>query len=68
MRGTGSRACGLSGCNTEAYLLRDTWDLPGPGIEPVSPALAGGFLTAEPLESPSQSLLKLGLSIHSATP
>ena len=20
-----------------------TWDLPGPGIEPVSPALAGGF-------------------------
>ena len=21
------------------------WDLPGPGIEPVSPALAGGFLT-----------------------
>ena len=24
------------------------WDLPGPGIEPVSPALAGGFLTPEP--------------------
>ena len=21
------------------------WDLPGPGLEPVSPALAGGFLT-----------------------
>ena len=21
------------------------WDLPGPGIEPVSPALAGGFFT-----------------------
>ena len=21
------------------------WDLPGPGIEPVSPALAGGFST-----------------------
>ena len=24
------------------------WDLPGPGMEPVSPALAGGFLTAGP--------------------
>ena len=24
------------------------WDLPGPGIEPVSPALAGGFFTIEP--------------------
>ena len=24
------------------------WDLPGPGIEPMSPALAGGFLTTEP--------------------
>ena len=26
------------------------WDLLGPGIEPLSPALAGGFLTAEPPE------------------
>ena len=26
-----------------AKLLHDLWDLPGPGIEPVSPALAGGF-------------------------
>ena len=24
------------------------WHLPGPGIEPVSPALAGGFLTMAP--------------------
>ena len=24
------------------------WDLPGPGLEPVSPALAGGFLPAAP--------------------
>ena len=23
------------------------WDLPGPGIEPVSPALADGFFTTE---------------------
>ena len=24
------------------------WDLPDPGIEPASPALAGGFFTTEP--------------------
>ena len=24
------------------------WDLPGPGLEPMSPALAGGFLTTAP--------------------
>ena len=24
------------------------WDIPGPGLEPVSPALAGGFLTTVP--------------------
>ena len=28
------------------------WDLPGPGLEPVSPALAGGFLTTEPPRKP----------------
>ena len=43
----GSRAleCRLSSCGTRAYLLRGMWYLPGPGLEPVSPALAGGFLT-----------------------
>ena len=25
-----------------------TWELPGAGMEPVSPALAGGFLTSGP--------------------
>ena len=29
-------------------MLRGMWDLPGPGVEPVSPALAGGFLTTAP--------------------
>ena len=31
------------------------WDLPGPGLESVSPALAGGFLTTAP---PGKSLPK----------
>ena len=28
------------------------WDLPGPGLEPVSPALAGRFLTTAPPGKP----------------
>ena len=31
------------------------WHLPRSGMEPVSPALAGGFLTTEPLGSPVTS-------------
>ena len=37
------------------------WDLPGPGIEPVSPALAGGFPTAVPRGKPSDCFLKAAL-------
>ena len=29
-------------------MLHSMWDLPGPGIEPMSPALAGRFLTTGP--------------------
>ena len=39
--------CGLSS-GTWAYSLRGMWDLPRPGIEPVSPALAGRLLTTGP--------------------
>ena len=48
----GSRGleCRLSNCGTWAYLLRSMWDLPRPGLEPVSPALAGRFLTTAPPE------------------
>ena len=34
------------------------WDLPRPGFEPVSPALAGGFLTTVPPGKPLPSFLK----------
>ena len=34
-------ACGLSSCGSQAQLLCGMWDLPRPGLEPVSPALAG---------------------------
>ena len=38
-------ASGLSSCAAWALLLRGIWDLPGPGLETVSPAMAGRFLT-----------------------
>ena len=48
----------LSSCGARAQLLRGMWDSPRPGIKPVSPALAGGFLTtAPPGKSQTLSLL-----------
>ena len=46
----GSRALErrLSISGAQAELLRGMWDLPGPGLKPVSPALAGRFLTTAP--------------------
>ena len=38
----------LSSCGTRAQLLRGMRDLPGPGLEPMSLALAGGFLATAP--------------------
>ena len=60
LQSAGSGACGLQEswlpgsraqapyCGTPAELLCSVWDLPGPGIEPVTPALAGGFFSTEP--------------------
>ena len=46
----GSRALErrLSSCGSRAQLLRGMWDLPRPGLEPVSLALADGFSTTAP--------------------
>ena len=38
-------------------------DLPDPGIEPMSPVLAGGFFTTEPPRKPRASLYYL-LKLH----
>ena len=42
----------LSNCGSQAQLLRGMWDLPRPGPEPVSPALAGRFSTTAPPGKP----------------
>ena len=43
----------LSNCGSQAQLLRGVWDLPRPGLEPVSPALAGRFSTTAPPGKPN---------------
>ena len=65
-------ACGLSSCGSQglehrlsscgawAQLLCGMWDLPGPGLVPMSPALAGGFLTTAP---PGKSLILFLINI-----
>ena len=61
---TGSRMRGLSNCNSwaierqlsncglQAQSSRGMWDLPGSGLEFVSPALAGRFLSPAPPGKP----------------
>ena len=41
---------GFRSCGAWAWLLCGMWDLPRPGIKPVSPTLAGGFLSTVPPE------------------
>ena len=43
----------LSNCGAQPQLLHGTRDLPGSGIELMSPALAGGFSTSEPAGKPN---------------
>ena len=50
----------LSSCSARAQLLRGMWDLPRPGLEPVSSALAGRFLTTAPPGKPLVLCLEIG--------
>ena len=53
----------LSRCGALAELLLGMWELPGQGIEPVSPALVGKFFTAEPPGKPSHQCFKMFLEV-----
>ena len=46
------QTCRLSSCGSRAQLLRGMWNLPRPGLEPVSPALAGRFSSTVPPGKP----------------
>ena len=47
----------LSSCGSRAQLLHGMWDLPRPGLEPVSPALAGRFSATAPPGKPHDVLM-----------
>ena len=57
----------LSSCGSQAQLLRGMWDLPRPGREPVSPALAGRFSTTAPPGKPYLSYFNLWASYFSSS-
>ena len=50
-------AGGLLSCSARAQLFHGMWDLPGPGIEPMSPALAGNLYPLCHQGSPAQCFL-----------
>ena len=52
----------LSSCGSRAQVLRSMWDLPRPGLEPVSPALAGRFSTTAPPGKPVLKIFKITCS------
>ena len=51
------QTCRLSNCGSRAQLLCGMWDLPRPGLEPVSRALAGRLSTTVPPAKPCYFLL-----------
>ena len=51
----------FSSRGSRAQLLRGMWDLPRPGLEPVSPALAGRFSTTAPPRKPPGNSILTGL-------
>jgi len=50
LQNTGSvvQCTGSNSCGPRAWLPHGMWKAPGPGIKPVSPTLAGGFLSTVP--------------------
>ena len=49
------QTCRLSNYGSRAQLLHGMWDPPGPGLKPVSPALAGRLSTTAPPGKPQKS-------------
>ena len=56
--------CRFSSCGSQAQLwLCSMWDLPRPGLEPVSPALAGRFSTTVPPGKPPQPAFNIHFNV-----
>ena len=58
----------LSSCGSRAQLLPGMWDPPRPGLEPVSPALAGRFSTTVPPGKPSFCSLYYKMTLQNHYP
>ena len=64
----GFSCCGAQALGAQASVVvahglscSGMWDFPGLGLEPTSPALAGGFFTTAPPGKPTKGILKLSL-------
>ena len=57
--GCGTQAQELWLAGTRAWLLCGMWNLPGPGIEPMSPELAGRLLCTAPPGKSNNSIFRL---------
>ena len=68
LQSMGSRHAGFSSCGTQAQLPHGMWDLLRPGLEPVSPALAGRFLTTAPPGKPRSLYLLICYSYLAPPP
>ena len=53
----------LSSCGSRTQFLHGMWDLPRPGLEPVSPALAGRLPTTAPPGKPLSAYLLISIII-----
>ena len=55
MQASVAAAWALNSSGTQGWMFHSMWSVPGPGIEPVSPALAGEFLFTVPPGNSSQA-------------
>ena len=60
----GSRCLGFSSCGSWAQLLWGMWDLPRSGIEPVSLAWQGRFLTTGPPGKPRFLFVLIAIRVY----
>ena len=63
----GDRSCSMwiGGCGARAQLFPGMWDLPGPGMGPVSLALASRFSTTGPPGKPSREVFIMWMEVVS---
>ena len=61
------QTCRLSSCGSRAQLLHGMCDLPRPGLEPVTPALAGRFSTTAPPGKPHSFSRLNNIALYGST-